>query len=102
MLSWSFAHSPCCVPSACDAPTDSMTVLCIGRTIETCRGQGLHGLRGRALQVGAAQAVGDPLQALELALDLWRNVRRRRDLPFAAHHISASMQANEMPKPLGA
>ncbi len=57
--------------------------------MSTCGGQGLHGLGGRALHVGAAQAVRDPLQALELALDLWRDIRRRRDLPQPKRTIGA-------------
>lgn len=46
-----------------------------------CRGEGAYGLRGRALQVGAAQAVQQPLCPLELPLHLWWNIRRWRHLP---------------------
>ena len=72
--------------------------LCCGLWMgnETCRGQGLHGLRRRALHVGAAQAVRDPLQALELALDLWRDVRRRRDLPQAKRTVGAMMSSGKL------
>ena len=55
------------------------------RDLCTCRGQSLSRLRGYAIQVSSPQAVHNPLNALELALYFWWNVRSRGHLLTSSH-----------------